>query len=58
VLATNLERWYVGHASELAQAKIDVPRLRSDGVRLGATLHAAATRFWRRWLDSAFSSGA
>jgi GMP synthase (glutamine-hydrolysing) len=55
VLSTNLERWYVGHACELAQAKMDVPRLRSDAVRLGATLHAAATRFWRRWLDSAFS---
>jgi GMP synthase (glutamine-hydrolysing) len=58
VLPANLERWYVGHACELAQAKIDVPRLRSDGVRLGPPLHAAATRFWRRWLDSAFSSGA
>jgi GMP synthase (glutamine-hydrolysing) len=58
VLSANLERWYVGHACELAQAKIDVPRLRSDGVRLGATLHTAATRFWRRWLDSAFSSAA
>lgn len=57
VLIANLERWYVGHALELAQAKIDVPRLRSDAVRFGTTLHAAASRFWRRWLDSACSSG-
>ena len=57
VLSGNLERWYVGHACELAQAKIAVPRLRSDGIRLGATLHVAATRFWRRWLDSACNSG-
>jgi GMP synthase (glutamine-hydrolysing) len=51
VLAPALERWYVGHASELATARIDVPRLRSDGRRFAPTLHVAARRFWRRWLD-------
>ncbi len=50
VLTANLERWYVGHASELAAAKVDVARLRSDGRTFGPALHTAAGRFWRRWL--------
>jgi GMP synthase (glutamine-hydrolysing) len=51
VLSGALERWYVGHASELAAARVDVPRLRSDGRKFGPALHAAARLFWRRWLD-------
>jgi GMP synthase (glutamine-hydrolysing) len=51
VLTAALERWYVGHASELAAARIDVSRLRSDGRLFGPPLHGAARRFWRRWLD-------
>jgi GMP synthase (glutamine-hydrolysing) len=50
VLTANLERWYVGHASELAAAGVDVPRLRSDGRTFGPALQTAARRFWRRWL--------
>ena len=50
VLTANLERWYVGHASELAAARMDVARLRSDGRTYGPGLHTAARRFWRRWL--------
>jgi GMP synthase (glutamine-hydrolysing) len=51
VLTPALERWYVGHASELAAAKIDVARLRNDGRTFGPALYAAARPFWRRWLD-------
>jgi GMP synthase (glutamine-hydrolysing) len=51
VLAAALERWYVGHASELAAARIDVGRLRRDGRMFSPPLYAAARRFWRRWLD-------
>jgi GMP synthase (glutamine-hydrolysing) len=51
VLTAELERWYVGHASELAAARIDVPRLRRDGRLFGPPLYGAARRFWRRWLD-------
>ena len=51
VLTSALERWYVGHAIELAAARIDVPQLRSAGRTFGPGLHAAARRFWRRWLD-------
>jgi|SRR5665213_1675549 GMP synthase (glutamine-hydrolysing) len=51
VLTAALERWYVGHASELAAARVDVPRLRSDGRTFGPALYAAARLFWRSWLD-------
>jgi GMP synthase (glutamine-hydrolysing) len=51
VLTTGLERWYVGHAGELAAAGIDVPQLRAAGLRFGPALYAAARRFWCRWLD-------
>ena len=50
VLPANLERWYVGHASELAAARLDVARLRSDGQTFGPALQGAARRFWRSWL--------
>jgi GMP synthase (glutamine-hydrolysing) len=52
VLTPALERWYVGHASELAAARVDVPRLRREGLTFGTPLQAAARRFWRRWLDN------
>ena len=58
VKAGSLERWYVGHACELAAAHIDVPRLRSDGQRLAPALYAPARRFWARWLDDALPSTA
>jgi GMP synthase (glutamine-hydrolysing) len=51
VLTLALERWYVGHACELAAAQVDVARLRSDGRTFGAALYNAARRFWSRWLD-------
>lgn len=51
VLTAALERWYVGHASELAAARVDVPRLRADGRKFGPALHGAARLFWRRWLE-------
>ncbi len=52
VLTAGLERWYVGHAAELAGARINVPRLRRDGQAFGPALQAAAGPFWRRWLDA------
>ncbi|HEY6456665.1 MAG TPA: glutamine amidotransferase [Steroidobacteraceae bacterium] len=54
VLTLALERWYVGHASELAAARVDVPQLRSAGLTFGPALYSAARRFWRRWLDDLF----
>jgi GMP synthase (glutamine-hydrolysing) len=46
-----IESWLVGHAAELAAAKIDIPRLRAEakahGARLAEKAHAVATA----WLD-------
>jgi GMP synthase (glutamine-hydrolysing) len=53
VTVANLERWYVGHACELAAAKIDVVQLRADGRRLGPALYSAGQSFFRSWLDAA-----
>jgi GMP synthase (glutamine-hydrolysing) len=55
VAATALERWYVGHACELAAARIDVPQLRAASARHAPLLQQAARRFWSRWLDAAFA---
>ena len=55
VLQPGLERWYVGHACELAGAGVDVNALRRDGERFAPALEAVAMRFWERWLE--FSLG-
>lgn len=56
VTARGLERWYVGNACELANAKIDVARLREESRRFAPQLEVAARRFWRAWLDETFAA--
>ena len=51
VMTRYLERWYVGHACELAQAKVDVAALRAAGLLYGPALENAAAAFWRGYLD-------
>lgn len=51
VTAWALERWYVGHACELASAGIQVGRLRQDSKTFAPALEFAARRFWRGWLS-------
>jgi GMP synthase (glutamine-hydrolysing) len=51
VTATGLERWYVGHASELRRAGISPAGLRRAAREHAAALEAAAERFWKLWLD-------
>jgi GMP synthase (glutamine-hydrolysing) len=48
-----LERWYVGHAVELAKARVDVRTLRAASRLHAAALEADAAPFWRRWIDEA-----
>jgi GMP synthase (glutamine-hydrolysing) len=55
VTVATLERWYVGHACELAQAGIDVATLRKASRRWGPALEAAASELWRGWLDQALN---
>lgn len=54
VTAEGLERWYVGHACELAARKINVPDLRAASAHHAPALAEAAYRFWNGWLDSLF----
>ena len=56
VKADALERWYVGHASELSSAHIDIPRLREAGRQFAPALYGAARRFFGRWLDGALAN--
>jgi GMP synthase (glutamine-hydrolysing) len=51
VTADGLERWYVGHACELAAAKVDIAALRKASRELAPKLEQAALRFWRSWID-------
>jgi GMP synthase (glutamine-hydrolysing) len=48
---TQIERWLVGHAHELASAGIDPVRVRSDAAEHGPALAEAARRTFDRWLD-------
>ena len=53
---TVLERWYVGHAKELAEAGMGIPKLREETRTFGPELEATARQFWRQWLDQVFNS--
>lgn len=46
-----LERWFIGHAVELAEAGIDPRSLRDDCARVGPALREAARRMLSEWLD-------
>ena len=52
VTARGLERWYIGHACEIAgQPGLNVTALRGESLRKAPRLEAAARRFWDGWLD-------
>lgn len=46
-----LERWYVGHAAELAGQGLAVPQLRADSRRHGPALERQGPRCFSDWLD-------
>lgn len=50
VQTRQLERWYIGHTSELNHAGISIPRLRADGLEFGPRLESAAEKLWQRLL--------
>ena len=54
VTVQGMERWYVGHAFELAKSGIDVPALRAESRVHGPALEAAARSFWGGWLQETF----
>jgi len=48
--AKGFEKWLVGHAAELAAARIDVPRLRSEAQTYGPELERKAQAVLSAWL--------
>jgi GMP synthase (glutamine-hydrolysing) len=56
VTVRGLERWYVGHAKELAEAGVSVPKLRAEACTFGLELETKATQLWRQWLDLVLQS--
>lgn len=54
VTAEMLERWYVGHAAELAQRHIDICALRAESRRFAPRLEESARQFWRDWIEAGF----
>ena len=54
VRGRDLERWFIGHACELAQAGIDVNALRAETQVRGEVLERAASRVWQDWLAARF----
>lgn len=53
VTAGGMERWYIGHAHELAAAGIEISRLRSDSRRHGPALETRGAQMLRSWLAQA-----
>jgi GMP synthase (glutamine-hydrolysing) len=52
VMGTNIERWLIGHAVELAEAKESVPALRNESLRHALPAARAGRQFLAAYLDS------
>jgi len=50
--AARLEQWFIGHACEIAGAKLSVPALRADTERHAARLEIQAGKCFEEWLTS------
>jgi GMP synthase (glutamine-hydrolysing) len=50
IRADAIETWLIGHTAELAQADIDIPRLRADTRRYGLALEEAGRGLLDDWL--------
>jgi GMP synthase (glutamine-hydrolysing) len=50
--ASRLEQWYIGHACEIAGAKLSVGALRADTARYAARLEIQARKCFDEWLTS------
>jgi GMP synthase (glutamine-hydrolysing) len=51
VQGKTFERWLIGHAAELAAAKVDVTSLRAQSHAYAAELELAGQALLRQWLD-------
>jgi GMP synthase (glutamine-hydrolysing) len=48
----SMERWYIGHAVELANAGIAVQTLRQKSAIHGPLLKTSANKVWKKWLGN------
>ena len=51
--AAELERWLIGHSTELGAAKIDLAQIRADTARFGHRLERASVKLFNDWLNQA-----
>jgi GMP synthase (glutamine-hydrolysing) len=51
VTAAGMERWFIGNAVELAQARVSVTTLRQHSRERGPALEKAARALWGTWLQ-------
>ncbi len=47
-----LERWYIGHACEIAASTTSVAELRADAACYAAALQPRAAKLWESWLSA------
>ena len=52
VLSNSLEKWLIGHTSELAQAKINIPALRQENTTHAPHLEIVASEIFSQWLQA------
>lgn len=52
VTTAGLERWYIGHTVELAQAGIDINQLRQDSQTHAPVLQSVAETCMKEWLSA------
>lgn len=53
VRKSSLERWYIGHACEIAAtANVSVDQLRTEAERYAPSLQARAAKLWEGWLSA------
>lgn len=51
VTARSLERWWIGHACEIASTSgVSIANLRKDTIAYSSNLENKACRFWHEWL--------
>jgi GMP synthase (glutamine-hydrolysing) len=50
--AARLEQWFIGHACEIAAAKLSVATLRADTIRQAARLETQVRKCFADWLTS------
>ena len=56
-VAARLEQWFIGHACEIAAARLSVAPLRADAARYASRLAVQAHKSFTEWLGSIRLSG-